>query len=79
MYQKYEKVQNEHGILKNFVCVLTRCKLCFFIAVQKIEAFEHRMYTHALHKDVKLEEYYGQYEKKAKVISTFMPGRWDSL
>lgn len=35
--------------------------------VKKIEAFEHRMYSHPLHKDPRLEEYYKEYEKKAKV------------
>lgn len=37
---------------------------CLF---QKIEAFEHRMYSHPLHKDPKLEDLYKMYEKKAKV------------
>uniref|UniRef100_A0A0L8FQC8 Exosome RNA helicase MTR4 n=1 Tax=Octopus bimaculoides TaxID=37653 RepID=A0A0L8FQC8_OCTBM len=36
-------------------------------SVQKIEAFEHRMYSHPLHKDPKLEEYYSLYERKAKL------------
>lgn len=35
--------------------------------VKKIEAFEHRMYSHPLHKDPKLEELYQLYERKAKV------------
>ncbi|GAB1608438.1 exosome RNA helicase MTR4-like [Argonauta hians] len=35
--------------------------------IKKIEAFEHRMYSHPLHKDPKLEEYYSLYERKAKL------------
>ena len=34
---------------------------------QKIEAFEHRLHTHPLTKDTKLEEWYDMYEQKAKV------------
>ncbi|KAL5016577.1 hypothetical protein ScPMuIL_006166 [Solemya velum] len=37
--------------------------------IKKIEAFEHRMYSHALHKDPKLEELYSMYEKKAKIAT----------
>ncbi|XP_048762429.2 exosome RNA helicase MTR4-like [Ostrea edulis] len=35
--------------------------------VKKIEAFEHRMYSHPLHKDKNLEDLYKQYQNKAKV------------
>ncbi|XP_071173265.1 exosome RNA helicase MTR4-like isoform X2 [Mytilus edulis] len=35
--------------------------------VKKIEAFEHRMYSHPLHKDPKLTELYKLFERKAKV------------
>ena len=41
--------------------------LCF----QKIEAFEHRLYSHPLTKDPKLEEWFGMYEQKAKVGFNF--------
>ncbi len=34
---------------------------------QKTEAFEHRMYSHPLHKDPKLSDYYDLYLRKAKV------------
>ncbi|XP_078318641.1 exosome RNA helicase MTR4-like isoform X2 [Crassostrea virginica] len=35
--------------------------------VRKIEAFEHRMYSHPLHKDSSLESVYAQYQTKAQV------------
>nr|KAG5709543.1 hypothetical protein BaRGS_001593 [Batillaria attramentaria] len=35
--------------------------------VRKIEAFEHRLYTHALHKDPRLEDLYSTYEKKTQL------------
>lgn len=35
--------------------------------IQKVEAFEHRMYTHPLHSDPNLESVYSLYEKKAVV------------
>lgn len=35
--------------------------------IQKIEAFEHRMYTHPLHSDPNLESVYSLCEKKALV------------
>ncbi|XP_052825381.1 exosome RNA helicase MTR4 [Octopus bimaculoides] len=41
--------------------------ISYFCPFQKIEAFEHRMYSHPLHKDPKLEEYYSLYERKAKL------------
>ncbi|XP_045157858.2 exosome RNA helicase MTR4-like [Mercenaria mercenaria] len=37
--------------------------------VKKIEAFEHRLYSHPLNKDPKLEEWYHQYEQKVKVAN----------
>ncbi|KAK3602043.1 hypothetical protein CHS0354_021137 [Potamilus streckersoni] len=37
--------------------------------VKKIEAFEHRLHSHPLAKDPKLEEWYSLYEDKAKVGS----------
>ena len=36
--------------------------------LQKIEAFEHRMFSHPLAKDPNLEAWYEQFEDKAKVI-----------
>ncbi|XP_076463366.1 exosome RNA helicase MTR4-like [Babylonia areolata] len=36
-------------------------------AIKKTEAFEHRLYTHALHKDPRLEELYSTYEKKIEL------------
>lgn len=41
--------------------------LVFDLFSQKIEAFEHRMYSHPLHKDKNLEDLYKQYQNKAKV------------
>jgi hypothetical protein len=38
-----------------------------FFFFQKIEAFEHRLFSHPLNKDPKLEEWYNQYEQKVKV------------
>ena len=35
--------------------------------IQKVEAFEHRMYTHPLHSDPNLESVYSLCEKKALV------------
>ncbi|XP_025110622.1 exosome RNA helicase MTR4-like [Pomacea canaliculata] len=35
--------------------------------VKKIEAFEHRLYTHPLHKDPRLEDLYSTYEKKTEL------------
>ena len=35
--------------------------------IQKVEAFEHRMYTHALHSDPNLESVYSLCERKAVV------------
>lgn len=35
--------------------------------IQKVEAFEHRMYTHPLHSDPNLEAVYTLCEKKALV------------
>lgn len=35
--------------------------------VKKIEAFEHRLYSHPLHKDPGLADIYAKYESKAKV------------
>lgn len=35
--------------------------------IQKVEAFEHRMYTHSLHSDPNLESVYSLCEKKALV------------
>lgn len=43
--------------------------------IQKIEAFEHRMYSHPLHNDPNLENIYKLCEKKAQVkiqIKLFM-------
>ncbi|KAL3868895.1 hypothetical protein ACJMK2_041651 [Sinanodonta woodiana] len=37
--------------------------------VKKIEAFEHRLHSHPLTKDSKLEEWYALYEEKAKIGS----------
>lgn len=37
--------------------------------VKKLEAFEHRLYSHPLTKEPKLEEWYGLYEQKAKVAN----------
>ncbi|XP_060568728.1 exosome RNA helicase MTR4-like [Ruditapes philippinarum] len=37
--------------------------------VKKIEAFEHRLFSHPLNKDPKLEEWYNQYEQKVKVAN----------
>uniref|UniRef100_A0A673G026 Exosome RNA helicase MTR4 n=1 Tax=Sinocyclocheilus rhinocerous TaxID=307959 RepID=A0A673G026_9TELE len=37
--------------------------------IQKVEAFEHRMYTHPLHSDPKLETVYTLCEKKALIAS----------
>ena len=52
----------------SYFYVLLRTKIYFNrFAFQKIEALEHRMYTHALHKDPRLEELYGLCEKKALV------------
>ena len=42
-----------------------------FWYLQKIEAFEHRMYSHPLHKDSSLESVYAQYQTKAQVSSTY--------
>jgi len=35
--------------------------------IQKVEAFEHRMYSHPLHNDPNLETVYKLCEKKAQV------------
>ncbi|KAK7100745.1 exosome RNA helicase MTR4-like [Littorina saxatilis] len=35
--------------------------------IKKIEAFEHRLYTHPLHKDPRLEELYSSFEKKTQL------------
>lgn len=35
--------------------------------IKKIEAFEHRLYSHPLHKDPQLQELYSLYERKAKI------------
>ncbi|XP_064625845.1 exosome RNA helicase MTR4-like [Lineus longissimus] len=35
--------------------------------IKKTEAFEHRMYSHTLHKNPKLDELYSLYQKKMKV------------
>nr|XP_054764281.1 exosome RNA helicase MTR4-like [Lytechinus pictus] len=35
--------------------------------VEKVEAFEERMYSHTLHSDPELEKLYGLYEKKAQL------------
>lgn len=35
--------------------------------IQKVEAFEHRMYTHPLHSDPNLESVYSLCERKALV------------
>lgn len=35
--------------------------------IQKVEAFEHRMYSHPLHSDPNLETVYTLCEKKAQV------------
>ena len=43
------------------------------VFLQKIEAFEHRMYSHPLHKDSSLESVYAQYQTKAQVSSTYIP------
>ena len=50
---------------------------------QKTEAFEHRMYSHPLHNDPKLEDLYNIYERRAKVsrakclpLSRFCTGRF---
>ena len=44
------------------------------LTLQKIEAFEQRLYSHPLHKDSKLSELYAQYEQKAKVtFVVFIP------
>ncbi|KAL4230220.1 Exosome RNA helicase MTR4 [Mactra antiquata] len=37
--------------------------------VRKIEAFEHRLFSHPLNKDPKLEEWYGLYEQKVKIAN----------
>ncbi|XP_041358322.1 exosome RNA helicase MTR4-like [Gigantopelta aegis] len=37
--------------------------------IKKIEAFEHRLYSHAMHKDPKLNELYSQYEQKMMVAN----------
>nr|XP_006825596.1 PREDICTED: superkiller viralicidic activity 2-like 2-like [Saccoglossus kowalevskii] len=37
--------------------------------IEKIEAFEHRMYSHSLHNDPQLEKLYDMYEKKAQLAS----------
>lgn len=37
--------------------------------IQKVEAFEHRMYSHPLHSDPNLESVYALCEKKALVRS----------
>lgn len=37
--------------------------------IQKVEAFEHRMYSHPLHSDPNLESLYSLCEKKAQVRS----------
>ena len=42
--------------------------MAFFAYKQKIEALEHRMYTHQLHKDPSLESLYNLCEKKAQVM-----------
>lgn len=42
--------------------------MCFLW--QKIEAFEHRLYTHPLHKDPRLEDLYSSFEKKTQVSFT---------
>ena len=38
-----------------------------YLWFQKIEAFEHRMYSHPLHKDPTLDDMYNQYEDKVQV------------
>ncbi len=40
-----------------------------FSCLQKIEAFENRLYSHVLHQSPHLSEIYSQYEKKAKLAS----------
>lgn len=42
--------------------------------IQKIEAFEHRMYSHPLHNDSNLETVYKLCERKAQVRSSLF--RW---
>ena len=37
------------------------------LIIQKVEAFEERMFAHPLHKDSELDSLYGMYEKKAQV------------
>ncbi|CAL1528127.1 unnamed protein product [Lymnaea stagnalis] len=37
--------------------------------IKKIEAFEHRLYSHPLHKDSRLAELYEQFEKKSKLAN----------
>ncbi|XP_077980932.1 exosome RNA helicase MTR4-like isoform X2 [Glandiceps talaboti] len=37
--------------------------------VEKIEAFEHRMYSQRIHSDPQLEKWYNMYEKKAQLAS----------
>ncbi|XP_038074593.1 exosome RNA helicase MTR4-like [Patiria miniata] len=37
--------------------------------VEKVEAFEERMYSHPLHKSPDLQKLYSQYEQKAKIAS----------
>lgn len=39
--------------------------------IQKIEAFEHRMYSHPLHNDANLETVYKLCERKAQVRNSF--------
>ena len=41
----------------------------YFVSLQKIEAFEGRLYSHVLHQCPELKEIYAQYEKKAKLAS----------
>lgn len=45
--------------------------------IQKVEAFEHRMYSHSLHSDPNLESVYSLCEKKALVRNSEVC--WDSL
>lgn len=41
--------------------------------IQKVEAFEHRMYSHPLHSDPNLESVYALCEKKA-LVRIIRPG-----
>ncbi|XP_074640522.1 exosome RNA helicase MTR4-like [Tubulanus polymorphus] len=45
--------------------------------IKKIEAFEHRMYSHPLHNDENLEEYYNLYDKKMLLINKVKAAKAD--